>query len=277
MKTSWALVGGLMSLMLLASGCQAKKSNSATSSSTQAASSQPVKPKKQSQAKPWHQYQKNVNIPILMYHSISQGNSLRVPGTEFEQQMNYLHKHHYYTLTTAEAIRAFKTNQLPQKKVVWVTMDDAYKDNYTKALPIIKKYHIKTTINYITSFAKHHNHLTLKQVQKMRQTHLVEFQSHTVKHLDLNELTDQQQEKELTDSKRWLDQKLHQDTQLVCYPADRVNNATARLAKKAGYKIGITTEPGMANVKQQGWYNLKRQRVVPNMTTAAFATLLQNN
>ncbi|PWG00402.1 polysaccharide deacetylase family protein [Levilactobacillus bambusae] len=271
MKKRKVIVGLLLILMGIGglSGCQSRTKTGQSSQSSA------VSQKKRAPAKvKWQPVQNAVKIPILMYHSISSGNDLRVPASQFQQEMAYLHKHHYYTLTTAEAIRAFKTNSLPAKKVVWVTLDDAYRDNLTKGLPILQRNHVHATINVITDYTTHKNHLSLRDMERMKKTGWVDFQSHTVQHLDLNELSDAQQKTELVQSKRWLDEKLHQDTQMICYPAGRANDATAKLAKQAGYQIGLTTAPGMGSVKDQGWYNLKRQRVTPGMTTTAFASLL---
>lgn len=268
---------GLLALSLVLTGCQTsqpKTEHTITQVSKSKKANLRVKPLASKPAPTWHHYQKHVTIPILMYHSISTGNQLRVPAKQFDQEMTYLHSHHYYTLTTAEAIRAFKTNTLPQRKVVWLTLDDAYRDNETAALPILRAKHLHATINYITSFSQRKNHLSLTAVDRMRQSGWIEFESHTVHHLDLNTLTNQQQSKELTQSKQWLDQHLKQKTRMICYPAGRANDATAKIAKKAGYEIGLTTAPGLGNVHDQGWFNLHRQRVVPQMSSQAFAKLL---
>lgn len=224
-------------------------------------------PKAQADAQPkWLKLKHPLQLPILMYHSISTGNQLRVPQAQFAQEMAYLKAHHYRTLTTTEAIKALKTNSVPQKKVVWITLDDAYKDNLTRALPVLQKYNLHATINVITGFTHKSNHLSLAQMKTMLATGHVDFASHTVQHLNLNELTAAQQKTELVASKHWLDQKLNQNTQMICYPAGRADATTRKLA--------LTTQEGIAQLSQ-GRYNLARLRVTPGMTTATFATMLQ--
>ncbi|CAJ1225613.1 polysaccharide deacetylase [Levilactobacillus zymae] len=233
------------------------------------------KPQVQAATQPkWLKLKHPLQLPILMYHSISTGNQLRVPKAQFAQEMAYLKAHHYRTLTTAEAIRALKTNSVPQKKVVWITLDDAYKDNLTRALPVLEKYDLHATINVITGFTHKSNHLSLAQMKTMLATGHVDFASHTVQHLNLNELTAAQQRTELVASKRWLDQNLNHNTQMLCYPAGRADATTRKLAKQAGYQIALTTQEGLAQMSQ-GRYNLARLRVTPGMTTATFATMLQ--
>lgn len=255
---------------------QQSRSTAAPAKTTRSKTTPKKAKKRPTQAKAWIKLKHPLKLPILMYHSISSGNQLRVPAKQFKQEMVYLRRHHYRTLTTAEAIRAFNTNSIPQKKVVWITLDDAYKDNLRSALPILKQEHLHGTINVITGFTHRKNHLSLAEMLKMKATNNVDFESHTVQHLDLNELTAAQQKKELVNSKTWLDQHLNQDTQMLCYPAGRANATTRKLAKQAGYQLALTTQEGLATLSQ-GRYNLARLRITPGMTTATFATLLQVN
>lgn len=187
--------------------------------------------------------------------------------------MAYLKQHHYRTLTTTEAVYALSHHRIPQQKIVWVTLDDSYTDNKTAAWPILKANHQHATINFITGFATHPNHLTLADAKKMQASDTIDFQSHTVRHLDLNTLTYEEQLKELTDSKRWLDQKLHQRTAVICYPAGRADQATSRAAKTAGYQYALSTAPGITT-SDTAPYNLTRQRVTPGMSLQTFAKLL---
>lgn len=279
MKRKWWLLGGCLVLIaLLAGGVWWRQSRPNTIArparhnrvQRQDASATSVKEVK---ATPWLKLKQPLKLPILMYHSISSGNQLRVPKKQFTAEMAYLKQHHYRTLTTAEAIRALTTNTVPQKKVVWITLDDAYKDNLTNGLPALEKYNLHATINVITGFTHKTNHLSLAQMKEMKATGHVDFASHTVQHLNLDELTTAQQKQELVKSKQWLDSQLDQNTKMLCYPAGRANATTHRLAKQSGYQIALTTQEGFATMKQ-GRYNLSRLRVTPGMTTATFADLI---
>lgn len=224
----------------------------------------------------WTTLSNPVEIPILMYHSISNkpGNSLCVPPEQFENQMKWLKQNHYYTLTPTEAYLVLKTNKVPSKKIVWVTLDDGYIDNYTAAYPVIKQLHTKVTINMITSFTRNQGMLTLHDLETMKKSGLVSIASHTVHHVELNTLNDEQQKQELVDSKTWLDSNLKQNTNMICYPVGRYNNATASLASQAGYKLGLTTTPGLASASQ-GFYALHRLRITPNMSDYTFSQLIK--
>ncbi|MFC6290183.1 polysaccharide deacetylase family protein [Levilactobacillus angrenensis] len=278
MKRKWGLLAGCFALVIMILGAvmvtQSRHTNVRTAPAThnrltkKDVSATEVKP-----THPWVKLKHPLQLPILMYHSISTGNQLRVPQHQAVAELNYLKRHHYQTLTTTQAIRALTTNTVPQKKVVWITLDDAYKDNQ-KLLPTLKRNHQHVTINAITGFTHRSDHLSLAQMQVLKATGRVDFASHTVQHLDLNALTATQQKQELVDSKRWLDQHLNQNTQMLCYPAGRANPTTRRLAKQAGYRVALTTQEGVAQLSQ-GRYNLSRLRIIPGMPLATFADLIQ--
>lgn len=155
-----------------------------------------------------------------------------------------------------------------------VTFDDGYENNYTAAYPLLKKYHIHATIGLITSKVDTQGMLTLKQVKEMKKSKWVSFVSHTQNHQELNRLDEAGQREEMQTSRTWLKQDLHQKPDLLVYPVGRYNEVSPKVAKESGYKLALTTKPGLANA-EQGLYELHRQRVVPDMTQEVFAKLLQ--
>lgn len=226
----------------------------------------------------WEKASAPVSLPILMYHSIENkpGNGLCVPPEQLEQQLKYLHEQGYYTVTPAEAYKILGQNKVPKKhkKLVMVTFDDGYEDNYTAAYPLLKKYHIHATIGLITSKVDTPGMLTLKQVKEIKKSKWVSFVSHTQNHQELDQLNEAGQIEEMQASRTWLKQNLHQNPDLLVYPVGRYNEVSTKVAKESGYKLALTTKPGLADA-EQGLYELHRQRVVPNMTQEAFAKLLQ--
>lgn len=89
-------------------------------------------------------------VAILMYHRIEpERNSYFFPYSitvsDFENQLNYLVKH-YSILSLNELVdHIYEQTPLPKKAVV-LTFDDGYKDNYTYAYPILKKYNMPATV-----------------------------------------------------------------------------------------------------------------------------------
>ena len=220
----------------------------------------------------WKTYDDPVQIPILMYHAVhvmdpseASNANLIVDPDLFEAQIKALSKSGYYFLTPEEAYKAFTENALPAKKVVWLTFDDGNEDFYTIAYPILKKYKAKATNNVITGFVKKGNagNLTVKQMKEMM-AHGMSFQSHTVNHPDLSATDKATQKVELTDSIDFLENKLNTKVNTIAYPSGRYNQTTLDLAKKT-YKLGLTTNEGLASAKD-GLLSLNRVRILPTTT-----------
>lgn len=221
----------------------------------------------------WKTYDDPVQIPILMYHAVhvmdpseASNANLIVAPDNFEAQIKAMVDAGYYFLTPEEAYKALTENALPAKKVVWLTFDDGNEDFYTIAYPILKKYKAKATNNVITGFVKKGNagNLTVKQMKEMM-AHGMSFQSHTVNHPDLSATDKVTQKAELTDSIDFLEDKLNTKVNTIAYPSGRYNQTTLDLAKKT-YKLGLTTNEGLASAKD-GLLSLNRVRILPTTTS----------
>ncbi|RSJ74642.1 polysaccharide deacetylase family protein [Streptococcus cristatus] len=222
----------------------------------------------------WVKQDEPVKIPILMYHAIhvidpseAANAGLIVDPTTFESHLQALKEAGYYTLTPDEAYKALTENVLPEnKKVVWLTFDDSLKDFYTNAFPLLQKYQMKATNNVITGFvqAGREDMLTLDEIKEMKEKGM-SFEDHTVNHPDLSTATVDQQTLELADSKAFLDDNLSQTTTTVAYPSGRYSDATLQIAESLGYKMGLTTNNGLASLSN-GLLSLSRVRVNPTTT-----------
>ncbi|HEL2218355.1 TPA: polysaccharide deacetylase family protein [Streptococcus suis] len=222
----------------------------------------------------WEQQTEPIKLPILMYHAIhvmapeEEANAnLIVDPTTFESHLKALQDAGYYTLSPEEAYKVLTENVLPAgKKVVWLTFDDSLWDFYSYAYPLLKQYQMKATNNVITGFTEYGQagHLTLDQIKEMRTAGL-SFQGHTVNHPDLEYSSIEDQTNELTSSKAYLDSQLNQETIAIAYPGGRYSADTVALTEQAGYKLGVTTNNGLASASD-GLLTLNRVRILPTTT-----------
>ena len=232
----------------------------------------------------WVKQDKPVKLPILMYHAIhvmdpseAANSGLIVDPKTFESHLKALKEAGYYTLSPAEAYKALTENVLPEnKKVVWLTFDDSLKDFYTQAYPILQKYQMKATNNVITGFvqAGREDILTLDEIKEMKKNGM-SFEDHTVNHPDLSVSSADTQNSELQDSKEYLDHNLSQTTTTVAYPSGRYSETTLQLAEKLGYKMGLTTNNGLASLSD-GLLSLNRVRVNPTTTAQSLLDEIAN-
>ena len=111
----------------------------------------------------------DVKVLVLNYHMVnSRFLSLAVEPEDFDWQMKYLVDHGYHTITPNELYDYLAGNGTLPERPVLITFDDGYVDNYTKAFPILKKYHLKATVFVVTGFlSKRKGYLTWDQVREM--------------------------------------------------------------------------------------------------------------
>ena len=83
-------------------------------------------------------------VPILMYHSVSlqavPGDRLIVSVEAFQRQMRYLKERNYNILSLSDLVDLISQKIKIPPRTVAITFDDGYKNNYTYAFPILKKY-----------------------------------------------------------------------------------------------------------------------------------------
>lgn len=222
----------------------------------------------------WEVQSEPVKLPILMYHAIhvmapeeAPNANLIVDPATFESHLKALNDAGYYTLSPEEAYKLLTENVLPAgKKVVWLTFDDSLWDFYSHAYPLLKQYQMKATNNVITGFTEYGQagHLTIEQIKEMQAAGL-SFQGHTVNHPDLEYSSFETQITELTSSKAYLDNQLNQETIAIAYPGGRYSADTVALTEQAGYKLGVTTNNGLASASD-GLLTLNRVRILPTTT-----------
>ncbi|GFG41727.1 polysaccharide deacetylase family protein [Streptococcus canis] len=219
----------------------------------------------------WTKQEAAVKVPILMYHAVhvmapeeAANANLIVAPDLFEQQIKTMKEAGYYFLSPEEAYRALSSNELPAKKVVWLTFDDSMIDFYRVAFPILKKYGIKATNNVITGLTEVGSvaNLTSDQMKEMKQSGM-SFQDHTVNHPDLEQSSPETQTSEMKDSKDYLDKELNQETIAIAYPAGRYSDTTLQIAASLNYKLGVTTNEGVASAAD-GLLSLNRIRILPS-------------
>lgn len=91
-------------------------------------------------------------IAVLTYHDFVEDNpenNMQISKDVFEEEMKYLHDHHYKTLKL-EDIECFLEKKCKlDKKSVLITMDDGWKNELEIAAPILKKYNLNAVIFYL--------------------------------------------------------------------------------------------------------------------------------
>ena len=213
-------------------------------------------------------------VPILMYHSIgvSKRNNLLVAPDKFTKQIKHLHKAGYQTICFQTLENHWKSGKHLPAKPILLTFDDGYKDNYTIAYPILKKYKFKATIFVISNYVDDANHLSQNQIKEMIKSGLIDIGAHTKTHPDLTTIPSEKMYREIFGSKQILTKYTGKPAIAFAYPIGRHNYEVVKATGAARYKFAVTTKPGYANAKQ-GWLTLHRVRINGDLSLAAFARM----
>jgi peptidoglycan/xylan/chitin deacetylase (PgdA/CDA1 family) len=185
-----------------------------------------------------------VRIPILMYHIIDQVpekgskfiKGLYVTPEVFEQQLAYLVKNNYKTISTEELYTYLKEGINPSQKSVMLTFDDGTKDHYKTAFPLLKKYGL-TGVFYIVSSR---SLITDSQLREMADNGMI-IDSHSATHINLErERNPSNLEREIISSRNSLRNRTGQPVHSIAYPGCVAGRDAFNYVSKAGYLIGTS-------------------------------------
>lgn len=190
-----------------------------------------------------------VEVNVLTYHHIQSDKEakkkrqtgLSVSPENFKQHLQYLKDKNYTIIGLEDLISFFNETKRLSGKLAMITLDDAYKDNYLNAYPILKEFGFKATIFVPTDLVGKKNYLTWEQIDQMKD--IIYFGNHTWSHHD-SEGTKEELEKEIG----LADKQIHQHWQnllnVFAYPYGKSSDLAKKILTEKKYKIAFTTEKG---------------------------------
>lgn len=185
---------------------------------------------------------------ILMYHSISEEEDFFcVRSDTFRKQMQRL-KRDREVITMQDLLVRMNKRTMKGTEVV-VTFDDGYKDNYTCAFPVLKELRIPATIFITTGLIgkkdkKGKDMLSEDEIREMHESGLIDIEPHSVSHPKLTKLQKVDAEKEVQDSKRYLEELLGKTCEFFAYPSGNYNEESVSILRKLHFRAGLTVVEG---------------------------------
>jgi peptidoglycan/xylan/chitin deacetylase (PgdA/CDA1 family) len=218
-----------------------------------------------------------LSLPVLMYHNLtSKPEKEALP---------------YYRINTSPAVFRGHIEQLarggcrsidfddvvawlqggpplPEKSVV-ITFDDAYRNIFTEAFPVLQKHGLTATVFLPTAFVGD-KRLSFKGSECMiwaeareMQRHGFQFGSHTVNHPELLLCSRREVERELKNSKTEIEHELGAAVSAFAYPGAFPQGSPSfvrdfrRMLVQAGYHCCVTTQIGRVKAEDDP-FRLKR-------------------
>lgn len=228
-------------------------------------------------------------IPVLCYHNLATAEEKTnfesekdwtIDVKNFEEQLKYLKKHNYKTLTMEEF---YKWKQgmlnLPQKSVL-ITFDDGFLSNYHYAFPLLKKYNMNATVFLIGEYVQNatqtdwdeniKTYMPLELVEKSKEEYPnIDFCSHTYGlhyHNSINEVSKEQMKEDFSLFKNNIT-----DTKFIAYPFGQYNEDLINSWKSSdgllAFAYGPTRKDYRKSSRKDDNYKIPRLNVSHGMKT----------
>ena len=222
----------------------------------------------------WYPSVSTKKTRIMMYHLISEQlpnkkkSGLRVSSHMFEEHLKYFSSNDW------KFIKMSELDEYENKdKVVAITFDDGYLNNYTHALPLLKKYNACATLFLVIDRhdndwsvkknSKHNTGILAKeeklsdmQIQEMIDSNIFELGGHTITHPFLPNLTKDEKENEMISCKNILEEKFDTKITSFAYPFGIYSEEDINIIRNSSFESAVTTNEGVASM--DSIYELKR-------------------
>ncbi len=133
--------------------------------------------------------EKNIRIPILIYHEITEKMPTRdqfymqTTAKRFEEQLKGLQEEGYTFISYDDLVEYSKGNKALSEKTLLVGFDDGWIGNYNNAFPILKKLNVPAAIYVVDDQVGTENFFSWEQAKEMSDSGLVNIYSHGKTHI----------------------------------------------------------------------------------------------
>ena len=213
------------------------------------------------------------HIPVLGYHGVlpqklnQQEDEFTLDLETFEQEMKFLKKNHYQSLSMKELLCIKNKKCKKPHKAVVITFDDGYLNNYLYAFKVLKKYDMKATVFYIGSNHTD-NYMKATEIKNMEKEYKnIQFASHSYALHYHGVKTLEELDKDMKEMKKIM------DTKYYAYPYGEYNSDYIKALKKNGYQLAFTFGPSKKHRKSHiddNFFEIPRLNISKNMSLTKF-------
>lgn len=198
-----------------------------------------------------------------MYHRVDTlpgktplARALTVTPAQLREQLAELRALGLQAISVADLYERLRTHA-PLDRVVVLTFDDGYEDQYRYAFPILMDAGARATFYIVTGNVGKKNHVTWDEIGTMIRGGM-DIGAHGLAHLELPRMSDAQQTAQIDGSLAVLRERLRLPIESYAYPSGRFDRRTLTIVAAAGVPLAMTTDP----VAGQNRFDLGRVRVL---------------
>jgi peptidoglycan/xylan/chitin deacetylase (PgdA/CDA1 family) len=213
-----------------------------------------------------------VRVPIVMYHSISDGSPGSLQLEKFLEQLGVIRE--YYTPIRLEQLLALldgraRASDFGARPPVVLTFDDGFKDNYDVVLPLLERYGFPAVIFVPTDYLgrenfweQHHYNIprreivTAEQLADMHRRGLA-LGGHTCSHPHLSELPSEAAEREIATGRAVIEELIGEPVRTFAYPFGQVIDwtpETAAIVERLGFVCACSTVWGTVHRPEERYW-----------------------
>lgn len=238
---------------------------------------------------------KNPKIAVLCYHNIAtkeekenfpEESDWTITTDNFKEQLDYLKRNNYKTLTMDEFYN-WKTGKqnLPYKSVL-ITFDDGFLSNYEYAFELLKNYNMNATVFVVGSFIDNSTsnewtgniktYMTKEILENVKKEYPnIEIYSHSY-NLHFQGAINQDKTVLMQDLQDF--DNFQNGNDILCYPFGQYNQTIEDCLKESNYKMAFRYGPERKDYKKasrnDNIYEIPRLNVSHGMSVFKFALRL---
>ena len=211
----------------------------------------------------------------LMLHRVVESRSAEPEKRELEITPRFLEKtiasyrKQGYRFVSIDKMCDILDGKDKTKPFACLTFDDGYRDNFTLALPVLKRLEVPFVVYVTTGFIDNrlpmwwypNEQLGLRREEliTLSKEPLCTIGAHTISHPRLDEMGADEQRKEVATSKRELEEALGCPVNHFSYPHGACNDSTESIVRECGFRSALMAWGG---VVRKGDDRLRLPRVI---------------
>jgi peptidoglycan/xylan/chitin deacetylase (PgdA/CDA1 family) len=202
------------------------------------------------------------SVPILMYHAIADAGppelaDYRTAVADFEDQLRYLRRHGYHSLSLTEWADAIAQKRPVPGRPVIITFDDGYEDFFSNALPALERNDFTATVFVVTDKAgaladwdRLEDPPRLMDWDQIREAvaRNITIGSHSASHKHFLRIPAEQIRAEGERARRTLSEQLGHEVDLIAFPWGCSDAEGRRVLAECGYRIAVRSWGGLSTL-----------------------------
>jgi glycosyltransferase involved in cell wall biosynthesis/peptidoglycan/xylan/chitin deacetylase (PgdA/CDA1 family) len=198
-----------------------------------------------------------IQVPVLLYHRVADDgppalSDDRVTPQRFEEQMRFLRRHGFHTVTSADLEQHRRERRPMQGRPVLITFDDGYRDFFDVAWPILRRVGFTAEVFLPTDLVggqaewdrAHGNPAPLMSWEEIGLAYAqgVRFGSHLATHTHVSAMSAEALLREGVRSRETLERRLGGEVRAVAPPYGACDERGRRILQACGFTQILTSD-----------------------------------